>query len=325
MDPSKLKGVLGFLRPKPAQEVNVGRRAILGLPRQADEMLPSVVTSEQPPVVGALQKVIEDKMAKPTSRREFMGEGVKAAASTAARSVAPGALKQMVKKVTEVPTIGPATDEAIAKAISDVVRSEVKIPESVLEDLHIEGFFEPEMGHITDDFSNFVQVLQDAAQRANDPALQRLSETLGLTPAQIAKKTGLPEDVVSQYIGDPNEVLRALIEHTPRYEYLHPADVYEGTPLESIFSRRADPLIREALDKYGPDAEFETVLDHLHSGVRGDFTRAHGDLGKGKENLSRSMQSAMQETHGSELDELLRHAFDTKELQGIVRDLMKGE
>jgi hypothetical protein len=37
------------------------------------------------------------------------------------------------------------------------------------------------------------------------------------------------------------------------------------------------------------------------------------------------MQSAMQETHGSELDELLRHAFDTKELQGIVRDLMKGE
>ena len=184
MDPSKLKGVLGLFRPKPAQEVNVGRRAIMGLPRQAEEMLPSVVTTavtEEPPaVVGALQKVIEDKMAKPTSRREFMDEGVKAAASSALRRAAPGTLRQVVKKVVETPAIGPATDDAIARALSETINAELNVPQSILRKLDID----PE----SYDGWDLRTLLSDLQRNRNyfdtnlSDTVTKLAKTLGLTP-----------------------------------------------------------------------------------------------------------------------------------------------
>jgi len=121
------KGILSlFAKEAPAkQAVNLSRRGILGIPKQPDALLPTVVpppavVPEAPPIIGALEKVVAAKMAKPTTRREFMEEGAKAAASTVARRVVPGALNQAVKQVVKAPPI----DEAVAaNKIADYLSS----------------------------------------------------------------------------------------------------------------------------------------------------------------------------------------------------------
>lgn len=335
MDPSKLKGILGLFRPKPTQEVNVGRRAIMGLPRQAEEMLPSVVTTtvtEEPPaVVGALQKVIEDKMAQPTSRREFMNEGVKAAASTALRRAAPGALRQVVKKVVEAPTVGPAADEAIAKAINDIMDRDLRVPKKLLNELGIDvGDFEDFR------FRDLITELQDSAVYHDyhvDEGIsallgEKLAKAVGLTPEQIAKQAKLPVEVVKQYAEHPTTVLDSLVDiMPPNYENmeLEGFDIYNETPLEKIWDTQMPVHVKKAMEIHGPDVDMDTLVNHLHENLRVPYARAYGQGSNANEHLSRSLESAMQREYQDTADELLYDALYHPDFQETIRDIMKGE
>jgi hypothetical protein len=333
MDPSKLKGVLGLLRPKPAQELNVGRRAILGLPRQADEMLPSVVTppvAEPPPVVGALQKVIEDKMAKPTSRREFLEESAKATASSALRRAAPGALRQVVKKVVETPAIGPETDEAIARAISEVIDKELRVPKKLLNDFGID------VGDFDDfQFRDLVRELQDSAM-FHDYAMpegesvtngEMLAKALGLTPGQIARRAKLPRAVVEQYYTHPTSVMDSLVDvMRPNYgetEWNNAFEIFEDTPLSRTWEKHAPKAIKEGLEKLGPEFEMSDMTDHLHEALRHEFAREHGRNATGaNEHLTRSLESALGKEYEYEASDLLR---DVLEDDGFTDSILKEE
>jgi hypothetical protein len=224
-DPSKLRGILGlFSKSAPAEEaVNLSRRGVLGLPRQSGVMLPAqaethlpavVAPAESPPVIGAIEQVIAEKMAKPTTRREFMGEGVKAAASAALRRAAPGALRQAAKQLTQ-----PAIDEAAAASkIADYVSSIYNNERNAAEAYKILSNWEVRMAkdqwlndldssigeYLDPEYATSVwaELINIESRRGAEAA-----RAIGLDPQTIAKETGLPASLVKKMVGSGQKLL----------------------------------------------------------------------------------------------------------------------
>ena len=224
-DPSKLKGILGlFSKSAPAEEaVNLSRRGVLGLPRQSSVMLPAqaethlpavVAPAESPPVIGAIEQVIAEKMAKPTTRREFLGEGVKATASAALRRTLPGALKQATKQLTK-----PAIDEAAAASkIADYVSSIYSNERNAAEAYKILSNWEVRMAkdqwlndldssigeYLDPEYATSVwaELINIESRRGAEAA-----RAIGLDPQTIARETGLPASLVKKMVGSGKELL----------------------------------------------------------------------------------------------------------------------
>lgn len=297
-DPSKVRGILGlFSKAAPAEEgVNLARRGALGLPRRSEVLLPSQVETHlpavvppapapaQPPaVIGAIEQVIAEKLAKPTTRREFMGEGVKAAASAALRRAAPGALKQVVKQVAK-----PAIDEATAAgAIADYVTSVYNNERSASLAYKIANGIETE--GLSDDFVASMIDSLDPEQLSSAWAELKYAEgtnwqdaarTIGLDPQTIAKETGLPQSLVKKLVGSGEELLGELAETADMERSLQQI-IEDGRGKEAARSSsyldvlNDEPFLNESLRKamqdLGPDADDWDITNEVNNILRERF------------------------------------------------------
>jgi hypothetical protein len=290
-DPSKLKGILGlFSKSAPAEEaVNLSRRGVLGLPRQSGVMLPAqaethlpavVAPAESPPVIGAIEQVIAEKMAKPTTRREFLGEGVKATASAALRRTLPGALKQATKQLTK-----PAIDEAAAASkIADYVSSIYNNERNAAEAYKILSNWEVRMAkdqwlndldssigeYLDPEYATSVwaELINIESRRGAEAA-----RAIGLDPQTIARETGLPASLVKKMVGSGQKLLdeisdaagtelkmKEIIEDGRGREAARSSsyvDLFEDEPF-------VDESLQRAMKELGPDADPNDVIARSH-------------------------------------------------------------
>jgi len=305
-DPSKLKGILGlFSKSAPAEEaVNLSRRGVLGLPRQSSVMLPAqaethlpavVAPAESPPVIGAIEQVIAEKMAKPTTRREFMGEGVKAAASAALRRAAPGALRQAAKQLTK-----PVIDEAAAaEKITDYVSSIYGNERNAAEAYKILSNWERRMAR--DELWNDADMLMESLdpEYATDVWAElkyidskrgaQAARAIGLDPQTIATETGLPTSLVKKLVGSGDDLLGELSEAADMERSLKQI-IEDGRGREAARSSayldilNDEPFLNESLQKamqdLGPNASEAELIDRSQQALRDRFSameRGHKD------------------------------------------------
>jgi hypothetical protein len=297
MDPSKLKGVLGLFRPKPAQELNVGRRAILGLPRQADEMLPSVVTPEQPPVVGALQKVIEDKMVKPTTRREFLEEGTKTAATSALRKAAPSLLRKAAKKLAEPTALTPDIDARVAAALNEALQSD-----QLLTGLGTHA------GQDVTSIDEAIQLLHDfkpvflGQAGARDAVMNtsELARDLGLSLDDMVRLTDLPKSTIRRYFRTNEDLLKTALDLTSHEFALN----YGEHPLISEgrgggYSQLMGDLFDKMSNEPGVSLEDLALEKSREYALRDAYKGSNEDL-----------KRAFSRAYGERYDETLRNIVD---------------
>jgi hypothetical protein len=289
-DPSKLKGILGlFSKSAPAEEaVNLSRRGVLGLPRQSGVMLPAqaethlpavVAPAESPPVIGAIEQVIAEKMAKPTTRREFLGEGVKATASAALRRTLPGALKQATKQLTK-----PVIDEAAAaEKIADYVSSIYNNERNAAEAYKILSNWERRMENfdLLNPIDTSIEMLDPEYATAVWAELINLesrrgaeaARAIGLDPQTIARETGLPASMVKKMVGSGQKLLDELSD-TAGTELRIQEILEDGRGREAARSSsyvdlfEDEPFVNESLQRamkeLGPDADPNDVIARSH-------------------------------------------------------------
>lgn len=309
-DPSKVRGILGlFSKAAPAEEgVNLARRGVLGLPRRSEVLLPSQVETHlpavvppapapaQPPaVIGAIEQVIAEKLAKPTTRREFMGEGVKAAASAALRRAAPGALKQVVKQVAK-----PAIDEATAAGkIADYVNSVYGNEQNAATAYKILSNWEARMAR--DEWLGDGDFLMDALDPEQAPAVwaelkniasrrgAEAARAIGLDPQSIARETGLPQSLVKRLVGSGQKLIDE-VSTAADFDLNLKQIIEDGRGREAARSStyldvlNDEPFLNESLQKamqeLGPNASEVDIINHASNTLRdrfGAMERGHRD------------------------------------------------
>jgi hypothetical protein len=289
-DPSKVRGILGlFSKAAPAEEgVNLSRRGVLGLPRKSEVLLPSqvethlpavVAPAESSPVVGAIEQVIAEKMAKPTTRREFMGEGVKAAASAALRRAAPGALKQATKRLLK-----PQIDEtAAAGKIADYVSSVYSDDKAAATAYKILSDLE---GRIAKGKRlNWIDRSVDSMDSGQSTAVwaelinldakrgPEAAKAIGLDTQTIAKQTGLPADLVKKLVGSEENLINELSDAAGTDLKIQQI-IEDGRGREAARSSSYVDLfedvdfvnesLQKAMKELGPDANPDDIISKSH-------------------------------------------------------------
>jgi hypothetical protein len=247
-------------------------------------VVPPTPAPVQPPAaIGAIEQVIAEKLAKPTTRREFMGEGVKAAASAALRRAAPGALKQVTKQITK-----PVIDEAAAaEKIADYVNSVYGNERSASLAYKIANGIETE--GLSDDFvASMIDSLEPEQlssawaelKYAEGANWQDAARTIGLDPKTIAQQTGLPQSLVKKLVGSGEELLGELAETADMERSLQQI-IEDGRGKEAARSSsyldvlNDEPFLNESLRKamqdLGPDADDWDITNEVANMMRERF------------------------------------------------------
>jgi hypothetical protein len=301
-DPSKVRGILGlFSKAAPAEEgVNLARRGVLGLPRRSEVLLPSQVETHLPAVVsptpapvqppaaiGAIEQVIAEKLAKPTTRREFLGEGVKATASAALRRTLPGALKQATKQLTKP----PIDEAAAAEKIADYVNSVYSNEQNAADAYKILSNWEARMAR--DEWLNDLDpTIGEYLDPEHAPAVwaelknfgsrrgAEAARVIGLDPKTIAQQTELPQSLVKKIVGNGNQLLNELSEAAD-YDMNLRQIIEDGRGREAARSStyldvlNDEPFLNESLQKamqeLGPNASESALIDRSSQALRERF------------------------------------------------------